>query len=256
MVLSMKRKILCTALAFVLLCSTTACGSTPNTQPEADKKSSTAPPYSSSTASSGTCIIQDNTALESPGGNVDYSVYEPYGLRYDSQNDCYTFNGSIVRYFNDPVVGASFTNYFTGTVDIEAEYDTKNVLVGIKECSQEVYDYHTEKQTVFSTGGRTDTTIQSGTQSPDTHWLKDYEIYGISYDKEKSGWYCKGERIKILIDSEKKLVFSTDENGIYLSVVRNEDHTIAEIKEITEADAKDLMQENNPRDNGNLTIED
>ena len=222
----MKRKILCTALAFVLLCSTT-------------------PPYSSLSVSSGTSTIQDNTTLESPDGNVDYSMYEPYGLLYDSQNGCYTFNGSIVRYFNDPVAGASFTNYFTGTADLEAEYDTKNVLVGIKECSQEVYDCHTEKQTMFSAGGRTDTTIQSGTPSPDTHWLEDYEIYGISYNTKKSGWYCNGERIKILIDSEKKFVYSTNKNGIYLSVVRNEDHTIAEIKEITEADAKDLIQENN-----------
>ena len=237
--------------------STTVCGSTPNTQPKVDKISSKSPPYSSLSASNEANVVQDNTALESPNGNVDYSVYEPYGLLYDSQNNCYTFNGNIVRYFNDTVVGASFTNYFTGTVDIEAEYDTKNVLVGIKECSQEVYDYHNKKQTAFSTGGKTNKTIQSGTQqSSDTHWLKDYEIYGISYDTKKSCWYCNDERIKILIDNEKKLVYSTDENGICLSVVRNEDHTIAKIKEIAEADAKDLMQRNNPQDNGDLTIED
>lgn len=252
----MKRKILFTALAFVLLCSTTACGSTANPQSEAAKISSTTPPYLSLSASNGNSAAQSDTALELPGGSIDYSVYEPYGLLYDPQNGYYTFNGNVVRYFNDPVAGASFTNYFTGTVDLEAEYDTENALVGIKECSQEVYDYHTEKHNAFSTGGKTDTTIQNGTQSANADWLKDYEIYGVFYDTEKSGWYCNGERIKMLIDSEKALVYSTDENGICLSVVRNKDHTIAEIKEIAEVNAKDLMQENNPQDNGNLTIED
>ena len=199
--------------------------------------------------------VQDSTTKESPGGNIDYSVYEPYGLLYDSQNRCYTFNGSTVRYFNDPAAGASFTNYFTGTVDIEAEYDAKNVLIGIKECSKEVYDYHDKKQAAFSKAGRTDTTVQSGTQSPETQWFKDYEVYGISYNAENRSWYYGDERIKVLIDSEKKLVYQTDESGIYLSVVRNEDN-IAEIKKISEADAKGLMNKNNPQDNGELTTEE
>lgn len=52
--------------------------------------------------------------------------------------------------------------------------------------------------------------------------------------------------LKALIDSEKKLLYQTDENGIYLSVVRNEYNTIAEIKEILKVDAKDLIQGNKP----------
>ena len=48
-------------------------------------------------------------------------------------------------FFNDPVGGASFTNFFTGTVDIEAERDTNDKLIGIRECTKEVYDRHTEK---------------------------------------------------------------------------------------------------------------
>lgn len=82
---------------------------------------------------------------EFPGGRVDYSAYEPYGLVLDEKTGCYTYNGSVVRFFNDPAVGASFTNFFTGTVDIEAKRDRDNQLIGIEECSQEVYDYHTQK---------------------------------------------------------------------------------------------------------------
>lgn len=86
---------------------------------------------------------------ETQGKFEGYSVYEKYGLIYDNENDCYTYNGSVVRFFNDPVAGASFTNFFTGTVDIEAVYDEENNLIGIKECSKEAYDRHTKKQEKF-----------------------------------------------------------------------------------------------------------
>lgn len=84
-----------------------------------------------------------------PGGRVNYTVYEPYGLTFDEKTNCYTYNGSVVRFFNDPAVGAGFTNFITGTVDIEAKRDGNNMLIGIMECSQEVYDYHTQKYNKF-----------------------------------------------------------------------------------------------------------
>ena len=74
------------------------------------------------------------------------AVYEPYGLIFDKEKDCYTYNGSIVRYFNDWRSGAGFTNFSTGTVDIEGAYDDNDNLIGIKECSREMYDFHTKKR--------------------------------------------------------------------------------------------------------------
>ncbi len=85
--------------------------------------------------------VKDSSTAEIPG-SVDWSVYEAYGLSYDEKTGCYTYNGSIVRFFNDPAAGASFTNFFTGTVDIEAKRDADDNLIGIEECSQEVYDSH------------------------------------------------------------------------------------------------------------------
>ncbi len=87
---------------------------------------------------------RDSAAVEKTG-TVDMTVYEPYGLIFDKEKDCYTYKGSIVRYFNDWRSGASFTNFSTGTVDIEGEYDDNNNLIGIKECLQEMYDFHTKK---------------------------------------------------------------------------------------------------------------
>lgn len=90
-----------------------------------------------------------SVAMETQGDFEGYSVYEKYGMLYDEKNDCYTYNGSVVRFFNDPIAGAGFTNFFTGTVDIEAVYDEENNLIGIKECSKEVYDRHTKKHKKF-----------------------------------------------------------------------------------------------------------
>lgn len=94
-------------------------------------------------------VGNDFETREIPGEFAGYSVYEKYGLLYDKENGCYTYNGSTVRFFNDPIAGASFTNFFTGTVDIEAAYDAENNLIGIKECSKEVYDRHTKKHKRF-----------------------------------------------------------------------------------------------------------
>ena len=94
-------------------------------------------------------VSSDYETREFSGEFAGYSVYEKYGLLYDEEKDRYTYNGSVVRFFNDPIAGASFTNFFTGTVDIEAVYDEENNLIGIKECSKEVYDRHTQKHKRF-----------------------------------------------------------------------------------------------------------
>ena len=43
-----------------------------------------------------------DTAAELPGGNIDYGIYEEYGLIYDKNSKCYTYKGNVVRFFNDP----------------------------------------------------------------------------------------------------------------------------------------------------------
>ena len=67
-----------------------------------------------------------------------FKIYEQFGLIYDADKDELYYNGKTVRwfedyypvgtdsqsqagidFFNDPAAGVSFTNFFTGTVDIE-----------------------------------------------------------------------------------------------------------------------------------------
>ena len=184
-----------------------------------------------------------SSATEIPGGSVDYSVYEPYGLVYDKENHYYTYNGNVVRFFNDPVAGASFTNFFSGTVDIEAEYDG-NKLIGIKECSKEVYDWHTQRHNCMSglSGGTTSQVGGTASQS----WLKDYVDYGITYNTQNDEWYYNNQQIKVLVDGEQPTVYVNEKGSICLVVSRDSNHQISEIKEISDADAQLLLQNNNP----------
>lgn len=188
---------------------------------------------------------ENSPAMETFGGSVDYTLYEQYGLSYDEQKGCYIYNENVVRFFNDPVVGASFTNFFTGTVDIEAKRDENNNLIGIEECSKETYDYHTRKYRNLVASGEP-SAVQSGTTQNYEERLKDYETYGIAYNKSDYGWYYDDEKVHILVDSEKEFVYLNDEDGICLSVIRNENHDITEIKAISQEDAQLLLQNNNP----------
>ena len=191
-----------------------------------------------------------SSAMETAGGSVDYSVYEPYGLVYDKENHCYTFNGNVVRFFNDPVAGASFTNFFSGAVDIEAEYDG-NKLIGIKECSKEVYDWHTQRHDRLSglTGGIGSNNMETATQtggSSSQSWLKDYADYGIIYNAQDGSWYYNNQRIMVLVDGEQPAVYVNEEGSVCLAVSRDSNHQISEIKKISDADAQMLLQDNKP----------
>lgn len=179
---------------------------------------------------------------EVPGAPVDYAVYETYGLIYDEQNGYYTYDGKIVRHFNDPANGAGFTNFYSGTVDLEAERDAAGSLTGIRECSKELYDLHTQKQNHLSgspAAGSTDTVQTGSARSARSVWLIDYEACGITYDVRKHGFYYGGQRVKTLIDGAVNRVYWTDEeDGISLAVRRTETGEITGLEEATADDFK------------------
>ncbi len=70
--------------------------------------------------------------------------------------------------------------------------------------------------------------------------------YGITYNEQSGGWYYNNQRIKILLDSEQAVVYTDEENGVCVTISRDGNHQISEIKEISETDAQSLMLKNNP----------
>lgn len=250
MKLKMIKRIL-SASVLISICMLTGCAGNVAASVQNGSLLSTIPAYD-------TGMVEDSSAAEIPG-SVDWSVYEAYGLSYDEKTGCYTYNGNIVRFFNDPAAGASFTNFFTGTVDIEAKRDADNNLVGIEECSQEVYDRHTRKQEHFkdmSISTEPNAAMAAETGKSNGESLKDYEEYGVSFDGEYGRWFYGGNEIKILIDSERAIVYYTDEKGICLSVSRDGNHNITEIETISESDAQLLLQANKPTASADYTTEE
>ncbi|MDE5698570.1 MAG: hypothetical protein K2I96_14360 [Lachnospiraceae bacterium] len=68
--------------------------------------------------------------------------------------------------------------------------------------------------------------------------------------------YYDSDEIRILVDSEKAFVYSTDEKGKCLAVSRGANHNITEIKIISESDAGLRLQANKPSAAGDCTIEE
>ena len=194
------KKLLTLALGSALLVGAVAgCSSSVNIP--SDNNTTKNVSYQAQTVSDTENAANDSTTAELPGGSVDYSIYEPYGLSYDQENYYFTYNGNVVRFFNDPIAGASFTNFFSGTVDIEADRDEENNLVGIKECSKENYDRHTQKHNNFNPTDTSLSTVQKGESTPQL-WLKDYADYGITYNEQSGGWYYNNQRILISIQTD------------------------------------------------------
>ena len=196
-------------------------------------------------------------AVEEAGGFADYTIYEPFGLHYDAKNDCYTYNGSVVAFFNDPVNGASFTNYFTGTIELEAEYDGSGTLIGIRECSPETYARHAEKRMRFGkVREATDSSEENAlAQSNELDWMKTYTPYGFSYDAEHHRLTYFGQQVKILSDPGKSAIYLSDDGDICLVIQRNIVGAVSAIEECSEEEARALMRDMNPA-GGNLTWED
>jgi len=88
---------------------------------------------------------------DSVNATPKYSLYEPYGLTYDTEKDKLFYDGQTVRYFVDEFSnGHGYNAYYDydldGTIDLYAvrENDGENgILTGIAAYSQEDFDLRT-----------------------------------------------------------------------------------------------------------------
>ena len=198
-----------------------------------------------------------------------YSIYEKFGLTYDSKKDSFSYDGKRVRFFIDTLDSEGNLNSFVrynGTVDIKAIRNKQYVLTGIEVASKEEYDKRTttlesamkningmtqENSNADSKIGSTTATEQydgkstngiSSTKEEGNHnyvedSLNEYLDYGISYSKDSHQWFYQGKPIHYLTDGDIKtyMDYSDDsvKNGISLEVLRNGDGEIGKLVEIS-----------------------
>ena len=184
-------------------------------------------------------------------GTFDAADYAPFGLVRDAEEDSYIWNGKTVRFFYDAEKQASFTNFYTGTVDLEAEYDENGKLTGIQECSQAAYDAHTKRYASSAANHLPGDAVETGNGEEAAALLKAYESYGAAFDEQTQGWVYGGKRIAALFDAEKPLTYVDDDGSVFLALERS--GGVPELKELSVAEAQKLLQNGLP---GSVTAEE
>lgn len=146
----------------------------------------------------------------------------------------------------------------------------ENKLIGIRECTKEVYDRHTEKYEnsglkSMPAGTSTENgdmirnhesySMESGDKTENMNTLQDYESYGIVYHPKDGYWYYNDQIIGIFIDTKKPIIYFNNSGSIYLSIAENSENGVMEIKEISEAEAQKLLRDNNSGNSASFTVE-
>lgn len=59
-------------------------------------------------------------------------------INYDQENYYFTYNGNVVRFFNDPIAGASFTNFFSKRWILRQTGTKKITLLVLKSVPKKI----------------------------------------------------------------------------------------------------------------------
>ncbi|MDE6035792.1 MAG: M56 family metallopeptidase [Ruminococcus sp.] len=166
-----------------------------------------------------------------------FSKYEAYGMTYDANNDTLTFNGKLVRWFEDYYIvdgdNTAGINKFdeNGIVDVYAVRDTTNPernadgsydpsgkLIGLKEFSQEEFNSRDINAIQNPEQVAINDVIQ---QTEDTQiLLQDYKKYGLDYEIDTAtgelsmNW--QGKPVHSIFDEPKGVWIANNQNGFNL----------------------------------------
>ncbi|MCM1474296.1 MAG: M56 family metallopeptidase [Muribaculaceae bacterium] len=190
-------------------------------------------------------FVESDTTDEPISEAEIFSKYEPFGLVYNSGNYELTFNGKLVRWFEDyytidgdNMVGINKFNE-NGIVDVYAvrdftdlernsdgSFDPSGKLIGLREFSQEEFNSrdinaikNPEQVTI---AGYTDETTQDIVQQTEETQilLKDYIPFGLNYEINSAtgelsmNW--QGKPVHSIFDEEKSVWIANSQRGLYL----------------------------------------
>ena len=212
----MRRMALCAASMLLLGCLA-GCSTTPqNSQEQGNPviKEEISQPLGGSEALGNS---EDSSALSAADKEKMFAPYEKYGMTYDAVKDELTYNGNLVRWFedyypisNNETAGIDFLNE-NGTVDVYAVRDLESFskaadgsvdpagkLIGLKEFTQQEFDARDIEALKNSTS-----VAMAGTPLEDSETAKlvaEYEAFGVTYDAEKDQWYFNGEEVRYFRD--------------------------------------------------------
>lgn len=220
------KKFLCVSLCAMSLAVTlmgcAAMAASPNEAKNNGAKSLNEPVYVAEVANDSGDTTSDNTTLNKESAKAYYD----FGLLYDETTETLSYNGKLVRYFEDmyPVGGGEAgISYFNGNgvVDVYAVRDFSNLtalpnggfdpsgtLIELKEFTET--EFKNRDITEF-TDPSTKTAISG--ELPNASEMEqiaaEYKDFGVTYDSKVNQWYFNGEKVRSFQD-----IMTTNGEGV------------------------------------------
>lgn len=180
-----------------------------------------------------------------------YSIYEPYGMTYDTEKDRFFYNGQVVRYFKDQI-NSNETNGFSyddGVIDVEPIRDENGTLTGLKQSSDADFNARTKEQEAlkaeFEKAGITagSGSFEQGDPNYRDDSLDAYAEFGVSYDKTSNHWMYGEKPIYILYDKEHYTFCDKGvSDGVSLNVVRDKDGNIEKLVYVDKGELEQFVK--------------
>lgn len=179
------------------------------------------------------------------------SIYEPYGMTYDTEKDRFFYNGQVVRYFKDHI-NSNETNGFSyddGVIDVEPIRDEDGTLMGLKQSSDADFNARTKEQEALKAElEKAGITAGSGSfEQGDPNYRDDsldaYTEFGVSYDKSSDHWMYGEKPIYILYDKEHYTFCDKGvSDGVSLNVVRDKAGNIEKLVSVDKGELEQFVK--------------
>lgn len=143
-----------------------------------------------------------------------YAPYEEFGMHYDAEKDELTYNGKLVRWFEDfysmggkEMAGLNFLNE-NGTVDVYAVRDLENAsngpadpggtLIGLEEFSQQEFDARDMEAYKSAQSATSEGNLRSAEET--AKLVEEYKAWGLTYDAGSDQLFFNGEEVRYFQD--------------------------------------------------------
>ena len=159
--------------------------------------------------------LEDGGESRGAGRAERFPLYEPFGLRYDAEQNELWFDGELVRWFEDyyPLSGdgaQAGTDFFNerGVVDVYAvrdrsrivragdgSYDPSGTLTGVEAFSEEAFAAR-DVEALRHSGPVTAVAGDAEPTEEERRAMEEaYAPFGVTYDAGEDQWYYNGDAV-------------------------------------------------------------
>ena len=213
------KKLLALALVGVLLVGCLArCSTATASQGGASQLEMTFPPMTEKSEQTIVAFAEGNSSPTEISYQKLFKPYAQFGLTYEASKNELTYNGKVVRWFEDYYTvkngmqaGNDFFNE-NGVVDVYAvrdltsivraedgSFDPSGKLTGVKEFSSEEFAAR-DIEAIKNPPPAVALTGDPPSAKELEDMAKEYEAFGVTYDIKNDQWYFNGEKVRFFRD--------------------------------------------------------